>query len=102
MPQGPKLFTCPQCRHQYLGHDPLPDCPRCGHDYPVAEGVRWDLVVYLLAILGLVSYLLVSSNYRSGMAGADRGGRAAPEAGEKLPGAGRNAPSPYHEPESGR
>jgi len=100
VPQGPKLFTCPQCRHQYLGHDPLPDCPRCGHDYPVAEGVRWDLVVYLLAILGLVSYFLVSSNYRSGIVGAERGGRSVPEAGEKLPGAGNSAPSPYHE--SGR
>jgi hypothetical protein len=96
--QGPKLFTCPQCRHQYLGHDPLPDCPRCGHDYPVREGVRWDLLVYLLAILGLVSYFLVSSNYRSGMAGMDRPGRSVPEAGEKLPGGSTAPPNPYHEP----
>ncbi len=26
MGQGPKLFSCPKCRHRYLGHDPLPDC----------------------------------------------------------------------------
>jgi hypothetical protein len=56
--------------------------------------VRWDLVVYLLAILGLVSYFLVSSNYRTGMAGAERGGRSVPEAGEKLPGAATGAVSP--------
>lgn len=102
MPEAPKLFTCPRCRHQYLGHDPLPDCPRCGHDYPAVEGIRWDLVVYLMAILGLVSYFLVSSNYRTGMAGVERGGRSVPEAGEKLPGAGHSAPSPYHESDSGR
>jgi hypothetical protein len=60
--------------------------------------VRWDLLVYLLAILGLVSYFLVSSNYRSGMAGMDRPARPAPEAGEKLPGSSTGAPSPYHEP----
>ena len=98
MPQSPKLFTCPQCRHQYLGHDPLPDCPRCGHDYRVKEGVRWDLVVYLLAILGLVSYFLVSSNYRIGMAGTERATRSASEPGEKLPGWATVPPSPYHEP----
>ena len=96
MSQGPRLFTCPQCRHQYLGHDPLPDCPRCGHDYRIREGMRWDLVVYLLAILGLVSYFLVSSNYRSGMAGMEGTIRPAAEAGEKLPGAA-GAAGPYHE-----
>ena len=93
MPQGPKLFACPQCRHQYLGHDPLPDCPRCGYDYRVKEGMRWDLLVYLLAIMGLVSYFLVSVNYRTGLAGMDRPTRPVSEAGEKLPGAA----SPYHE-----
>ena len=96
MPLSPRLFTCPQCRHQYLGPDPLPDCPRCGFDYPVKEGVRWDLVVYLLAILGLVSYFLVSSNYRSGIAGMGGALRPVSEAGEKLPGSA----GPYHE--SGR
>jgi len=95
---------CPQCRHQYLGHDPLPDCPRCGFDYPVKEGVRWDLVVYLLAILGLVSYFLVSSNYRSGIPGMEGAARPVSEAGEKLPGATAGGAGtfqgPYHE--SGR
>jgi hypothetical protein len=94
VPQGPKLFACPRCRHQYLGHDPLPDCPRCGYDYRVKEGMRWDLLVYLLAIMGLFSYFLVSSNYRTGMAGMDRTPRSGPESGEKLPGAA----GVYHEP----
>jgi hypothetical protein len=63
--KGPKLFTCPRCRKAYLGHDPLPDCPSCGYDYRVQGGFRWDVLVYLLSVLGLVSYLLVSSSYRS-------------------------------------
>ena len=106
MPQGPKLFTCPKCRHQYLGHDPLPDCPRCGYDYRVKEGVRWDLLVYLLAIMGLVSYLLVSSHYRTGISvapgGPTRSERSGSEAGEKLPGATTGVANPYHDHESGR
>ncbi len=103
MPRGPKLFTCPQCRSQYLGHDPLPDCPRCGYDYRVKEGVRWDLLVYLLAIMGLVSYLLVSSHYRTGIGGSGgpaRSERSGSEASEKLPGATGGVASPHHE--SGR
>ncbi len=64
MSTGLKLFTCPKCLHSYLGHDPLPDCPRCGFDYRERQGFRWDVVVYLLTILGLVSFLLVSSYYR--------------------------------------
>ena len=63
--KGPKLFTCPRCRKAYLGHDPLPDCPSCGYDYPVKGGFRWDVLVYLLSVLGLISYLLVSSSYRT-------------------------------------
>ncbi|HEX9155382.1 MAG TPA: hypothetical protein VF819_07445 [Nitrospira sp.] len=63
--KGPKLFTCPNCRKAYLGHDPLPDCPACGFDYRVREGFRWDVLVYLLSILGLMSYFLVSTSYRS-------------------------------------
>ncbi len=109
MAKGPKLFTCPKCRHTYLGHDPLPDCPRCGYDYREKEGFRWDVVVYLLSILALVSFLLVASYYRGGM-GMYRGvsaGPAAPERlgtgrddmGEKLPGERpRPVPSPYQEP----
>jgi hypothetical protein len=62
--KGPKLFTCPRCRKAYLGHDPLPDCPSCGYDYRAKGGFRWDVLVYLLSVLGLVSYLLVSSSYR--------------------------------------
>jgi hypothetical protein len=63
--KGPKLFTCPKCRKAYLGHDPLPDCPSCGYDYRTNGGFRWDVLVYLLSVLGLISYLLVSSSYRS-------------------------------------
>jgi hypothetical protein len=54
-------------------------------------------VVYLLAILGLVSYFLVSATYRTGMAGMDRSTRPVSEAGEKLPGAATAPPGPYHE-----
>jgi len=63
--KGPKLFTCPNCRKAYLGNDTLPDCPACGFDYPVRGGFRWDVLVYLLSILGLMSYFLVSTSYRS-------------------------------------
>jgi hypothetical protein len=63
--KGPKLFTCPQCRKAYLGHDPLPDCPSCGYDYRAKGGFRWDVLVYLLSVLGMLSYFLVSSSYRS-------------------------------------
>ena len=50
----------------------FPSCPRCGYDYRVQGGDALDLLVYLLAIMGLVSYFLVSVNYRTGMAGMDR------------------------------
>ena len=68
--KGPKLCTCPKCRKAYLGHDPLPDCPACGFDYREREGFRWDVPVYLLSIFGLVSFLMVSSSYRSFVSGA--------------------------------
>ncbi len=99
MAAGPKLFTCPKCRRTYLGHDPLPDCPACGYDYREREGFRWDVLAFLLAILGLMSYMLVAAHYRSGMAlgtAADPG-RAMTE--EKLPGAqgSGSVSTPYHE-----
>ena len=97
-----KLFTCPKCRATYLGHETLPDCPRCGFDYRVRERFRWDLLVYLLSILGLVSFLLVSSSYRSllGEPSVDRVRLPVGDGAEKLPGAGRPATfhTPYHEP----
>lgn len=94
--KGPKLFTCPKCRKTYLGHDPLPDCPACGYDYPVRGGFRWDVLVYLLSVLGLISYLLVSSSYRSLImeSVSNRSGSSAVLSGEKLPGA-RQAPLVY-------
>jgi len=63
--KGPTLFTCPHCKKAYLGYEVLPDCPACGFDYPTEGGFRWDVLVYLLSILGLMSYFLVSSSYRS-------------------------------------
>ncbi len=107
MPQSPKLFTCPQCRHRYLGHDPLPDCPRCGYDYRVTGGFRWDVFMYLLVILALISFFLVASFYH-GITGGRlmsprSGGLTRDDTGEKLPGSGRvgakSVQSPYHEPE---
>lgn len=100
--KGPKLFTCPRCRKAYLGHDPLPDCPSCGYDYRVKGGFRWDVLVYLLSVLGLISYLLVSSSYRtlitaplSGDPPSATTAPAAPVSGdEKLPGS-RHAPFVY-------
>lgn len=100
--KGPKLFTCPRCRKAYLGHDPLPDCPSCGYDYRVKGGFRWDVLVYLLSVLGLISYLLVSSSYRtlitapasSNPPTATTGSGAPVSGDEKLPGS-RHAPLVY-------
>jgi hypothetical protein len=100
--RAPKLFTCPKCRSTYLGHEPLPDCPRCGFDYRGQERFRWDLLVYLLSILGLISFLLVSSSYRSmlGDPSAHRVRLSGGEGAEKLPGTDRPTTfrTPYHEP----
>jgi hypothetical protein len=89
--RGPKLFTCPNCRKAYLGREPLPDCPACGFDYPVRGGFRWDVLVYLLSILGLMSYFLVSTSYRSlitePLSNEQRSSRVSGE--EKLPGSGQ-------------
>jgi hypothetical protein len=86
-----------------LGHDPLPDCPSCGYDYPVKGGFRWDVLVYLLSVLGLISYLLVSSSYRtlitaplSNDSPSATTAPAAPVSGdEKLPGGSRRPPLVY-------
>jgi rubredoxin len=103
VPQAPKLFTCPKCLHTYLGHDPLPDCPRCGYDYREKEGFRWDLVVYLLAIIGFISFLLVASFYRGNMGATSMAPRVNTVPGpedEKLPGAAsRPFKTPYQAPD---
>ncbi len=108
--KGPKLFTCPRCRKAYLGHDPLPDCPSCGYDYRVKGGFRWDVLVYLLSVLGLISYLLVSSSYRTmimqpasiNSSSAVTNPAPSGSTGEKLPGA-RQAPLVYPpEPDANR
>ena len=99
--KGPKLFVCPKCRKTYLGHDPLPDCPACGFDYREREGVRWDVLVYLLSILGLISFLLVSSSYRGFVSGTLSSERPSVgrEGSEKLPGRDESSTfyTPYHD-----
>ena len=99
--KGPKIFTCPKCRKTYLGHDPLPDCPSCGFDYREREGFRWDVLVYLLSILGLVSFLLVSSSYRAFVSGilSSETSRVDRDGVEKLPGSEGSATfhTPYHD-----
>lgn len=113
MPQSPKLFTCPQCKHRYLGHDPLPDCPRCGYDYRATGGFRWDVFMYLLVILALVSFFLVASFYH-GVTGTasmapragdgPQGDKPGNEVGEKLPGSGGSKAGAFQSPsrEAGR
>lgn len=88
----------------FLGHDPLPERPHCGYDYREKEGFRWDVFVYLLAILGFVSFLLGASNDRAWIAGSLRSSVSPQdtmrEQSEKLPGSGSpHAPfeSPYQE-----
>jgi hypothetical protein len=100
MSKGPKLFTCPKCRHTYLGHDPVHECPRCGHDDRGKEGFRWDVVAYLAIILALLSAFAMSFYYRD-MARMPQQNPTPPTSGtahEKLPGA-RDTPfqSPYQE-----
>ncbi len=85
---GPKLFTCPKCRKAYLGREALPDCPACGFDYRESGGFRWDVVVYFLSILGLMSYFLVSSSYHTLMPSTGTSSLVAPSGDEKLPGEG--------------
>lgn len=92
MAAGPKLFTCLKCRRTYLGHDPIPACPQCGYDYHEKEAFRWDVLAFLFAILGLMSYMLVSAHYRSGMAlgtaASPSSGQSGEHMSEKLPGSG--------------
>src|SRR6476660_4147853 len=108
--KGPKLFTCPRCRKAYLGHDPLPDCPACGYDYRVKGGFRWDVLVYLLSVLGLISYLsvvafsckLIMAPASSSLPSAATSLAPSVSADEKLPGA-RHAPLVYPpEPDANR
>jgi hypothetical protein len=98
MPKGPKLFTCPKCRHTYLGHDPVPDCPRCGYDYRGKQGFRWDVLAYLAVILALLSFFLMSSYYRDTVRMPLQTPKTTGSDHEKLPGA-RETPfqSPYRE-----
>ncbi|MBI3603206.1 MAG: hypothetical protein HY205_01985 [Nitrospirae bacterium] len=99
MATGPKLFTCPKCRHRYLGHEPLPDCPRCGYDYRETEGFRWDVLAYLLVIIGLLSFLLVTSYYRGNIGVAQQvTAMSQPDGEEKLPGSGTAPALPLQSP----
>ena len=100
MSKGPKLFTCPKCRHTYLGHDPVHDCPRCGYDYRGKEAFRWDVVAYLAVILALLSVFVMSFYYRdrASMPPQHPTPHTSRNEHEKLPGA-RETPfqSPYQE-----
>lgn len=95
MPKGPKLYTCPKCRHTYLGHDPVPDCPRCGYDYRSNERFRWDMLAYVAAILALLSFFLMTTYYRDSMRMPTQAPRTNENEPEKLPGA---RPAPFHNP----
>lgn len=66
-----KVFTCPKCKETYLGSSPLPDCPYCGYDYREKEGFRWDILLFLVLIFGMMVFFLVSSHYM-GVEGALR------------------------------
>lgn len=98
MPKGPKLYTCPKCRHTYLGHDPVPDCPRCGFDYRSKEGFRWDLLAYFAVILALLSFFVMSFYYRDVLRMPQQNSNTSGNEHEKLPGA-RDTPfqNPYQE-----
>lgn len=100
MSKGPKLFTCPKCRHTYLGHDPVHECPRCGYDDRGKERFRWDVVAYLAVILALLSVFAMSFYYRdmTRMPQQNPNPNTSRNEHEKLPGA-RETPfqSPYQE-----
>jgi hypothetical protein len=100
MAKGPKLFTCPKCRHTYLGHDPAHDCPRCGYDYRGKEGFRWDVVAYVAVILAFLSIFAMSVYYRdmARMPQPTPNQHTSGNEHEKLPGV-RDMPfqSPYRE-----
>jgi len=90
MQNGPKLLTCPRCHDTYLGYDPLPDCPHCGYDYKESKGSRWSGLVYLLVILGILTFFMTASYYQGILGGgevpsiASQPGQGQPY--EKLPG----------------
>ncbi|RMH07687.1 MAG: hypothetical protein D6704_04665 [Nitrospirae bacterium] len=58
------ILTCPQCRRTYWDDDALCECPQCGYDYRDRRGSRWGGIVYLLVILGCLSFFLMASYYR--------------------------------------
>ncbi len=87
-PPRPRVFTCPRCKASYLGgaHEQLPDCPHCGYDYRSREGFRFDLLLLMILIVAMVGFLLLTSNYRSGVAGSSQPQAVQEERPEKLPG----------------
>lgn len=97
MPKRPQLLTCPKCKHRYLGNDPVSDCPCCGYDYREKEGVRWDVLGYLLVILALLSFFLTSSYYKQGLGVVHQRASVIQDSDqEKLPGQqGMAFQSPY-------
>jgi hypothetical protein len=102
MGTGPKYFTCPKCRHRYLGHDPVPDCPDCGYDYRGQHGLfRWDAFVYLVVIVALISVFLMSSYYTDSVRLFRQRSAETADDQEKLPGS-RDVPFQSRYQERGR
>ena len=54
-----------KCRKAYWGYNSLPGCPACGFDCREREELRWDVLVYLLWIVGAIGVLLVSYSCRN-------------------------------------
>jgi len=84
----PRVFTCPRCKGAYLGgpYEQLPDCPHCGYDYRNREGFRFDLLFLMILIVAMVGFLLLTSNYRSEVAGSSQSQTVQEDRPEKLPG----------------
>ena len=84
----PRVLTCPRCKGSYLGgpHEQLPDCPHCGYDYRSRDGFRFDLLFLMVLIIAMVAFLLLSSNYRSGLVGSSLPQAVQEDRPEKLPG----------------
>ena len=67
-------------------HEQLPDCPHCGHDYRSRDAFRLDLLFLMVLIIAMVGFLLLTSNYRSGIAGSSHSLAVQEDRPEKLPG----------------
>jgi len=67
-------------------HEQLPDCRHCGYDYRSREVFRFYLLLLMILIGAMVGFLLLTSNYRSGVAGSSHPQAVQEDRPEKLPG----------------